>query len=779
MTTTMATPLAVPTITPDDDNLTAALAYAEAGWYLVPVRRGTKHPGSILGKAWQSQSSRDPAQIAAWFAGTDHGIALHAGRSGAVIVDMDHPEKTPDDVLEALRCSGAPFQSTRAEEPGRGHHVFTQPPGRTLGNSVGPFQGCGFEVRGINGVIIAAPSQHAEPGGRYEWEFTGPVPVLPARIADDLPDATDAADTATDEQVAAFLETHTDATRPAVLHGWRKALQNRFETGSRHDGALSVTAGAMKEARAGFFPARDAVDMLRPMFITAATRPPTGGEKQRTERSAIAEFDSILAWAVAQANAANLDEVLARTAEKMPPTSIEEVDDFTDIYHAGQLGMADKLAEMFAGKLLHVFGLGWHHWNGKRWVPDNSGAARRAVHTLFKRERTRIRNSADSDEEKEKRRKAIARYENASAISGILTEAAALQVFSINVADIDSDPYLLNCANGTLDLRTMELRDHDPADRITKITRAAYDPHATGPAWSTSLAMALPDEDVRNYLRRVIGVALLGMVIEHNLVILTGEGGNGKGTFYKAVIFALGDYGDMADPQLFMARKGETSQGEMALRGQRIVVVTESGRDVALDEARMKRLTGGDIISGRYLYQKQISFNPSHLPLFVTNHLPKVSGDDEAVWRRLRVVPFDVAIPQPWDKHIDEKLQAEADAILTWAIQGWIDYRDRSEELDEPQAVLVRTQKYRADSNDVGRFIEEGCLTGSPVTKSTTSQLHDAYTRWAKKEGGDELTLKAFGQALDRAGFPVTDRTTQGRWREGIVPIRQEDSNDA
>ena len=608
-----------------------------------------------------------------------------------------------------------------------------------------------------------------------------PIPVLPDELADLLDDASPACDAATDEAVREFIATHTGAERPGILAGWVNALTNKFAEGSRHDGAVSVVTGAMKESRAGYYSAQLALDTLWPMFLAAVTRAPTGDERQRTEREAAAEWYDIVSWAVGQANGADLDEVRARTAAKMPqsttvaaPTDTSAngdtpADESPDVIHAAQLGMANKLGKLFAGKLIHVNGIGWHSWDGKRWAPDNSGAARRAVHTLIKHERAKIAKLPIPSEEKQKRYRQITRYENASAITGILTEAAALLVFSTGVSEIDADPYLLNCANGTLDLRTMQLRPHNPDDRITKITRAAYDPNASGPVWARSIAMALPGEDIRAYLQRVIGVALLGMVIEHNLVILTGTGGNGKGTFYKAVIFALGDYADMTDPQLFQARKGETSQGEMALRAQRLVVVTESGRDAALDEARMKRLTGGDIISGRYLYQRQISFVPSHLPLFVTNFLPKVSGDDDAVWRRLRVVPFDVAIPQPWDKYIDEKLEAEADAILTWAINGWVDYRGRGDELDEPPAVLVRTAKYRSDSDDVGRFINERCLTASPANKTTTTKLHQAYTRWAQEEGAAELTLRELGAALDRKGYPVTQRTKSHRLREGIT----------
>jgi hypothetical protein len=311
-----AAELCVPEITPDMDMLTAALAYANAGWYVLPAKRGTKHPGSVVGNDWQRKSSRDPKQIAAWFAGTDHDIALHCGRSGAVVFDVDDPDKLPDVLRKHL--DAAPFQSTRPDTPGRGHYLFLQPPGRTIGNGTGRLGPAWGEVRGLNGVIIAAPSFHAE-GGEYRWApMNRPVPVLPNELAELLDDTTPAEDAATDAQVAKFLKTHKGAERPGILAGWVTALQQHFETGSRHNGAVSVTTGAAKEARAGYFPAQVAFDTLRPMFITTATRPPTGNEHQRTEAEAIGEWNSIIAWAVAQANAADLDEVRARVDDKMP-----------------------------------------------------------------------------------------------------------------------------------------------------------------------------------------------------------------------------------------------------------------------------------------------------------------------------------------------------------------------------------------------------------------------------------------------------------------------------
>ena len=272
----------------------------------------------------------------------------------------------------------------------------------------------------------------------------------------------------------------------------------------------------------------------------------------------------------------------------------------------------------------------------------------------------------------------------------MLAIAAALPGFAATVRELDADPYLLNVANGTHDLRTGELKPHDPRDRITKVTRAAYDPDAPAPTWVAFLEKVLPDELVRAYLQRVTGVALLGKVIVHILAILTGTGANGKGTFYKGLCWALGDYASTVEPDLFMHREGAHPTGEMDLLGKRLVVVSESERDRRLAEATMKRLTGGDTIRARRMRQDFVEFEPAHTPLLITNHLPKVSGDDPAIWRRLRVVPFTVEIPEAErDPHIDEQLQAEADAVLSWAIAGWHDYRDGG--LAEPQAVLIAT----------------------------------------------------------------------------------------
>ncbi len=430
--------------------------------------------------------------------------------------------------------------------------------------------------------------------------------------------------------------------------------------------------------------------------------------------------------------------------------------------HRGQARIAYRVADRYADRFMHVTGLGWHHWDGARFKPDDRGAAKRAVLSELRRA---LAESLGGDKDL---RTDVRKCESASGVAGVLDLAAALHPFAAAVADLDADPYLLNVANGTLDLRTLELRPHSPPDRMTKVCRGAYTAEAKSDVWEAFLARVLPDESVRRFVQRLIGVSLLGAVREHVLAILTGEGANGKGTFYKAVCNALGDYASTAEPDLFMHRDGAHPTGEMDLLGRRLVVVSESERDRRLAEATMKRLTGGDTIRARRMRQDFVEFTPSHTALLVTNHLPKVSGDDPAIWRRLRVVPFDVTIPAAeQDTELDDRLALAADAILSWAVAGWRDYNDHG--LDEPAVVIKATDTYQRDSDAVAWFIEDCCHTG-PAVKSVTGQLFDKWERWRTTDGAEQLSLKAFGMALTAKGYTVDTKSVNGKkWRHGIA----------
>ncbi len=450
-----------------------------------------------------------------------------------------------------------------------------------------------------------------------------------------------------------------------------------------------------------------------------------------------------------------------RTVEGSPPD--EEPPEPSDVAaenHSGQVRMAYRLAHAYKDQLLHVHGLGWFYWDGARFALDDRGRAKRAVLAELRRA---LAGSLDDKE----LRADVRKCESASGVAGVLDLAAALVPFATSVADLDADTHLLNCPNGTLDLRTLELRPHAAADRITKRCRGAYHPDAESPLWEAFLARVLPDADVRGFVQRLVGVGLLGEVREHVLVILTGVGANGKSVFDKTIRYGLGDYAITAEPDLFMHRDGAHPTGEMDLRGVRWVVVSESDKDRQLAEATMKRLTGGDTIRARRMRQDFVEFTPSHTALLITNHLPKVSGDDAAVWRRLRVVPFEVVIPEDeQDGELDARLQLEADGILAWAVVGYRDYLMRG--LDEPAVVRAATDKYHSENDAVRRFVADRCLTASPVLKSTTGQLFDAWTAWRRTDGAEEISQKAFGKSLERLGYPAADPVNGKRWRNGI-----------
>lgn len=449
------------------------------------------------------------------------------------------------------------------------------------------------------------------------------------------------------------------------------------------------------------------------------------------------------------------DEVLGTA----PVTPAPDQSPAPDGVHRGQLRIAYRLADSHSARLMFVHAIGWYAWDGQRWREDDRGEAKRAMLDVL---RSALAESIDDKQ----LRADVRKCESAAGISGVLDIAAALEPFAATVKDLDRDPYLLNCANGTLDLHTMTVKGHDPADRITKVCGAAYTPEAEGPTWEAFLSRVLPDAEVRAFLRRYVGLGLCGRVLEHVLAILTGVGRNGKGVFYGAVATALGDYASVAEPDLFMHRDNAHPTGEMDLLGLRWVVVSESDQGRRLAEATVKRLTGGDEIKARRMRQDFVAFTPSHTAALVTNHLPKVSGDDPALWARLRVVPFEVVIPNAdQDTHLPEKLALEAAAVLAWAIAGWQEYHNAG--LAEPAAVIKATADYHADADAIARFIESECIV-NPHMWVSVADLWERWCRWRMDDGAEEIKKKAFGEALDKRGLK-SDRGTGGyRIRRGL-----------
>jgi hypothetical protein len=287
--------LVVPNIEANCTMLKSALAWAENGFYVLPIDPKTKHAGSVVGVGWPDKSSRDPKQIESWFRpGTNHGIALHLGKSGAIAFDVDDPSQLPHRLREWIMLENVPFQSTRTNDPLRGHYIFATPEGSNYGNSKGLLKGAWGEVRGKNGIVVASPtphSKHAE-GGQYVWKRTGIVPLLPYALQRLLPEARYQSVQSIDMTEANnFFTKHTNDERGQFLETRLADGKSWFLRGSRHDACRDLLLVCMIDARAGLYDAKAAVESIANLFVSI---------KPQDEWSSPSEFIDMTLWAIAQ-----------------------------------------------------------------------------------------------------------------------------------------------------------------------------------------------------------------------------------------------------------------------------------------------------------------------------------------------------------------------------------------------------------------------------------------------------------------------------------------------
>lgn len=411
--------------------------------------------------------------------------------------------------------------------------------------------------------------------------------------------------------------------------------------------------------------------------------------------------------------------------------------------HTGQLRIAERFVAANAHRVLHVHGIGWHHWSGTHWVEDRDGEARRRVVQLLKD----LRHEAVElpKAERESLLGDVKRVESAGGVTGVLDLAKIMRPMTVSAEGVNTKAELFNARNGTLNLDTGKLQPHDPRDLITKCAGTDVEFDATSELFDSFLTTVLPDAGVRSYLARVFGVAMLGRVREHILPILTGTGGNGKTVALDSVLAAFGDYGVTVDPKLIMRTKQERHATFLAdLHGARLVVTSETNEGEVLAAATVKRLTGGDKIRANRMRENTFEFTPSHSLVYVTNHTPQVSAEDKAMWRRLSVIPFDVVITEP-DVTLPEKLKDHLPAVLAWVYCGWLDYQGQG--LNPPSAVLERTEAYRSDSDPIGQFITEECVTGQYM-KVRAKSLFEAWASWVMRQGLAPMTQTEFGKRM-------------------------------
>ena len=429
--------------------------------------------------------------------------------------------------------------------------------------------------------------------------------------------------------------------------------------------------------------------------------------------------------------------------------------------HHHHMRYALLFAKAYASSLMHVDGLGWHRWSGTHWAAPAGGAEKRAVRKLVHRQLRALPKVKD-----EQKRKALfveaQGIERITGVNGVLALAQAEPAIGATVDQLDVGPTLLNTPAGIVDLDTGAITPCEPAARMRKVTGASFDVEASSEVFETFLSKIMPDEEMRAFLARTLGASLFGGVRDQLLYIWHGAGANGKGTLRDAVVHAMGAYAaEVPVGILLQSRHGADSAPNMAARmsllGTRMAFCSEVDKAARMDAATMKGLTGGDPVTGKYLYENPVTFAPTHQLFMLTNYLPEVPGDDAAVWRRLVAVPFAVNVPPAeWDKELSEKLRApeSAAAILAWIYRGWVDYQLVG--LDMPEEVRKYTEQYQTESDVLGAFLALKTVTG-PVGGGSgvhvqAKALFEAWQRYCTEEGPEPGTKTAFGKALRARG---------------------------
>jgi len=299
----------------------------------------------------------------------------------------------------------------------------------------------------------------------------------------------------------------------------------------------------------------------------------------------------------------------------------------------------------------------------------------------------------------------------------------------------------------------MEFREHRQDDLITKMAPVEYIPSAKCPLWLSFLDRIFAgNKDLINFVQRAVGYSITGITTEQCLFFLYGTGANGKSTFLKVIQEILGDYAQQADFTTFTTKTGESVRNDLArMKGARFIAAIETGDDKRFEEVLIKQITGGDRITSRFLYQEYFEYTPTYKIWIAGNHRPVIRGTDDAIWRRIRLIPFTVKIPErEQDQNLVEKLLEEKSGILNWMIQGCRQWQIQG--LKPPAEVKQAVENYRSEMDPIAGFIESACVV-SPNIKVRSSQLFEAYSKWCTNNKEESISQKEFRVRMQEKEF--------------------------
>jgi putative DNA primase/helicase len=373
-----------------------------------------------------------------------------------------------------------------------------------------------------------------------------------------------------------------------------------------------------------------------------------------------------------------------------------------------------------------------------------------------------------ADERDDEKRKKLLEWQKQSEfehrIRAQITLGQSEDGIPVRVEDLDRNPMLLNCQSGTINLATEEFREHRPEDMITKLAPVIYDRDAECPIWRAFLDRIMSkNKRLIDFLQRAVGYSLSGDTSEHALFLFHGTGANGKTTFLEALRDFMGDYAMTAEFSSFIVNRGTCVRNDLArLAGARIVIAVESAVNRRLAEEVIKQITGGDTITARFLYSEHFEFRPQFKLFLATNHKPRISGTDVAIWRRIYLVPFAVMISnQEQDKTLPAKLRAESSGILRWALEGLAEWRRCG--LAAPTEVVAATSEYRSEQDVLQHFLDDRCVA-DPSGETSASTLYAAYSAWCEDASESALCKRDLGLALQERGFRKSRNGSTRKW---------------
>ena len=712
--------------------LPAALKLVGQGLSLVPLKPKSKVPAEM---GWQHKHIKSASKLKAYLkAHTSANFGIPTG-DDLIVIDVDG--KKGKRALEKLeRKHGALPGTVTVITPGGGLHLYFCAPGVEIGNSTSKL-GLNIDVRGSGGYVVAAGSVHPN-GGVYTYangKGLGEVKIapLPKWLRKKLKKAKVTS--------APSVEVMTEKQTARGKRYAERALEleaQRVRNAPAHQGNDTLNRAAF---RMGQFLPHCLLDGGKVMTVLAEAASVCG----RAASEITATIESGIAGGRKQPRAL---AVSMKPDKKSPtndgPAKIKSGKLTAALAKLGETDAdnAERFVMRYARCVLWTPGLGWLIYDGQRWVVDAHNKRLKLAMKAMKA----IQKEApllSGGREKEQR----IEFSNQSLNKGALDRMLALVQPDVAVDDnkLDADPYLLNVANGTLDLRTGCLERHDPADLITRICPVKYSGEARCKRFKKFLRHATDgNKDMAKFLKKAVGYTLTGSITEQVLFFVHGPHSTGKSTFVNLIRNILGDFGIHTPTKTLLVKQydNDIPVDIARMKGARMVTALENNPNQQLDEAKIKGMTGGDKLTARFMRQNLFEFDPEFKLWIAINDLPRVRATDDAIWRRIIVLPFKSQVTTGVDKDLPAKLKKEAPGILAWAVRGALQWG--KEGLADKSLFDVEKNRWREQSDTVGRFFHECCQIVAPDQSVQAGVLLARYQQWCITKAEKPCTPDVF-----------------------------------